>query len=215
MKYKLYNKAEVAPLSHHILCGRGIEYDDVDLWLKAEEWLVNDWRELGKDVMRQAVDLVAKTIENKGHIMVVVDSDADGFTSAAIFINYVCKIAPDYAKTHIKYYLHAGKQHGLQDYTKEVSDVYDLIVCPDSASNDYEQHEFWINKGSKILILDHHEAPHTSEIEGVVTINNQLCDYSNKNFSGAGITWQWCRAYDEIMGYNYASNFLDLCALGL
>lgn len=214
MKYKLYNQAEVAPLSHHILCGRGMAYDDVNQWLEAEEWLINDWVRLGIDAMRKAVQVVNEVIESNGHIMVIVDSDADGFTSAAIFINYIYKIAPVYAKTHIDYYLHTGKQHGLQDYTEDTGDIYDLIVCPDSASNDYEQHEFWAKHGSKILILDHHEAPHISEVEGVITINNQLCDYPNKDFSGAGIAWQWCQAYDEIMEYDYAKDLVDLCALG-
>ena len=214
MKYKLYNQAEVAPLSHHILCGRGVAYDDVNSWLAAREDEINPWTALGEDVMRKAVQVVNEIIESDGHIMVIVDSDADGFTSAAIFINYIYKVAPFYAKTHIDYYLHTGKQHGLQDYTEDTGDIYDLIVCPDSASNDYEQHEYWTAKGSKILILDHHEAPHKSELEDVITINNQLCDYSNKDFSGAGVAWQWCRAFDEVMDYNYANELVDLCALG-
>ena len=214
LKYKLYNQVEVAPLVHHILCGRGISYDDVDAWLNAGEEQINSWRNLGETTMNDAVHLVADIISENKNIMVIVDSDADGFTSAVIFINYLYKIAPNYAKNHIDYYLHSGKQHGLQDYTEEVETVYDLIVCPDSSSNDYEQHQHWINKGSKILILDHHEAPHISPIEGVITINNQLCDYSNKDFSGAGIAWQWCRAYDEICGYSFAKDLIDLCALG-
>lgn len=214
MKYKLYNEVEVAPLIHHILCGRGMAYDDVDTWLKAEKDQINNWTSLGEEAMTTAVDLVAETILQNKSIMVIVDSDADGFTSSAIFINYLYKIAPEYVKKYVKYYLHSGKQHGLQDYTEEVETVYDLIVCPDSSSNDYEQHQYWIDKGSKILILDHHEAPHISPIEGVITINNQLCDYPNKDFSGAGIAWQWCRAYDEIYKNDYAKDLIDLCALG-
>lgn len=214
MKYKLYNQVEIAPLTHHILTGRGMKYDDVERWYSASEEEISDWVGLGEGAMRAAVDLIAEAIEQKGSMMVIVDSDADGFTSAAIFINYIYKIAPDYAKNYIEYYLHTGKQHGLQDYTEDVSEVYDIIVCPDSASNDYEQHEYWTAKGSKILILDHHEAPHISPTDGVITINNQLCDYSNKDFSGAGIAWQWCRACDEIYGYDYAKSLTDLCALG-
>ena len=214
MKYKLYNQAEVAPLSHHILCGRGIEYDDVNAWLAAEEDEISHWTMLNGETMHTAVELVAEMINKNKDIMVIVDSDADGFTSAAIFINYIYKIAPEYAKTHIEYYLHSGKQHGLQDFTEDTGDIYDLIVCPDSASNDYEQHEFWAKQGSKILILDHHEAPHISEVEGVITINNQLCDYPNKDFSGAGIAWQWCRAFDDMSGFNFAKDLVDLCALG-
>lgn len=215
VKYKLYNEVEVTPLTHHILCGRGMKYDDINLWLNAsEEGSINNWVGLGEGVMRQAVQRVKEAIYNNDAISVIVDSDADGFTSAAIFINYLYKIAPEYVKEYVGYYLHTGKQHGLQDYTENTKYVHNLIVCPDSASNDYEQHQYWSDKGSTILILDHHEAPHISPVKNVITINNQLCDYSNKDFSGAGITWQWCRAFDEIEGYNYANDFLDLCALG-
>ena len=213
MKYKLYNQAQVAPLLHHILTGRGMKYDDVERWYNASEEEISDWVGLGEGAMRAAVNLIAEAIEQNKSMMVIVDSDADGFTSAAIFMNYIYKINEDYGKT-IEYYLHTGKQHGLQDYTEDISEVYDIIVCPDSASNDYEQHEYWTAKGSKILILDHHEAPHVSPIDGVITINNQLCDYSNKDFSGAGIAWQWCRAFDEIYNYDYAKDLVDLCALG-
>ena len=39
--------------------------------------------------------------------------------------------------------------------------------------------------GVDIIILDHHEAPHKSK--DAITINNQLCDYPNKQFCGGGV----------------------------
>ena len=120
MKYKLYNEVEVAPLIHHILCGRGMAYDDVDTWLKAEKDQINNWTSLGEEIMTTAVDLVAKTILQNKSIMVIVDSDADGFTSSAIFINYLYKIAPEYVKKYVKYYLHSGKQQGNESNRYEL-----------------------------------------------------------------------------------------------
>ena len=46
-----------------------------------------------------------------------------------------------------------------------------LIICPDSASNDYEQHRIFKEHGIDILILDHHEAD-GGYSEDAVTINN-------------------------------------------
>lgn len=191
-----------------------MDYGDVDTWLNAGSDQINSWTALGRDNIESAVDLVMDIVACNKSTMVIVDSDADGFTSAALFINYLYKLFPNYVKEHVTYYLHSGKQHGLQDYTEEIDAVYDLIVCPDSASNDYEQHQYWVDRGSKILILDHHEAPHVSPVQGVTTINNQLCDYPNKDFSGVGITWQWCKAVDELCGFDYADDLIDLCALG-
>ena len=63
-----------------------------------------------------------------------------------------------------------------------------------------------------VIVLDHHEAAIVSP--NAIIINNQLCDYPNKQFSGVGITWQFCRYLDSLMKTDYAQNYLDLVALG-
>jgi single-stranded-DNA-specific exonuclease len=45
---------------------------------------------------------------------------------------------------------------------------WDLIVLPDSSSNDYEEHKELADMGYDILVLDHHEADHYSEFATVV-----------------------------------------------
>ena len=58
-------------------------------------------------------------------ILIVVDSDNDGFTSATIMYNYLKDLAPE---LEIDYVLHEGKQHGLEDHIKglleEVFHIY-------------------------------------------------------------------------------------------
>ena len=77
-------------------------------------------------------------------------------------------------------------------------------------SNDYACHEKLKEKGITVCILDHHEAPHKSQ--DAITINNQLCDYPNKQLCGGGIVWQVCRAFDEILGVSFAEQYIDLAA---
>ena len=67
--------------------------------------------------------------------------------------------------------------------------------------------------GMQTIILDHHEAEHISE--DAIIINNQLSDYPNKNLSGAGVVWQFCKYLDSLLEKNIADNYLDLVALGL
>ena len=62
---------------------------------------------------------------------------------------------------------------------------FSLVIAPDSSSNDYEQHKELKDKGILTIILDHHLADHLSEY--AITINNQLCDYPNKELSGVGV----------------------------
>jgi len=89
---------------------------------------------------------------------------------------------------------------------------FELIIIPDAASNDYEYHKKLKDEGRTIIILDHHEAPKISE--DAIVINNQLSDYPNKQLSGAGVVWQFCRHFDKIRGGFNADQYIDLCALG-
>ena len=112
--------------------------------------------------------------------------------------------------------MHSGKQHGLSDCLNTIvssPNKYNLVICPDSSSNDYKEHQILDEYGIGVLILDHHLADHISE--DAITINNQLSDYPNKELSGVGVTWQFCRYIDSILKNNYADNFIDLVALGL
>ena len=103
-----------------------------------------------------------EVIDNGDDATVIVDCDVDGFTSAAILFNYLYSLYPSWCCDHLSYLLHKGKEHGLSDLVEEIPGRTRLIICPDSASNDYEQHEFIVGL-SDILILDHHEALHESE----------------------------------------------------
>ena len=110
--------------------------------------------------------------------------------------------------------MHIGKQHGLSDFDfNNIENLnLGLVICPDSASNDYEYHKKLKDFGINILVLDHHEAEKISE--DAIIINNQLSDYPNKDFSGVGVTWQFCRYLDDLLHKDFANKYLDLVALG-
>ena len=90
---------------------------------------------------------------------------------------------------------------------------FELLLVPDAGSNDYEAHAALKSKGIDIIILDHHLADKISA--DAIVINNQLCNYPNKELSGVGVVYQFCRYIDEKMKTNYANYYLDLVALGL
>jgi len=149
-------------------------------------------------------------------ILLVVDSDVDGFTSSAIMWNYIKAIAPE---QDITYVLHNNKQHGLQDHAQKILDgniKYDLIILPDSSSNDYEYHEML---KTKCLVLDHHEIDEGQPLsQYACIINNQMSPtYANKDLTGAGVAWQFCR-YHEAQTRSQggiAGPLIDLAALGI
>lgn len=97
-------------------------------------------------------------------ITVVVDADADGFTSAAIFLNYMYDLysynqSKTETLTKLRYILHSGKQHGLEDVIDQLlEDDSSLVVIPDAGTNDVEQMQKLIDAGKTILCMDHHES---------------------------------------------------------
>ena len=223
MKTKLVNKDIRENYINELLMERGLSSKELQYFLE-----VPDDSALQKpcdfDYIEQAADMFEEmtVATNQDTIVIIVDSDVDGFTSAAIFIQYLRKWNPE---VNILPILHQGKGHGLSDTYKNIIDGYmsglgDIryVVIPDAGSNDFEYIE-QLGKEFNIhcLILDHHIVePDTHFSEYAVIINNQLSPmYKNKDLCGAGVTWQFCRYYDMIKNTNYADEFIDLAALGI
>ena len=155
--------------------------------------------------------MLIRHVSQNDKIFIQVDSDCDGYTSAAILINYLNCLFPHFVQTKISYRIHDGKQHGL--LTDTIPNDIKLVIAPDSSSNDYTEHEELAKRGIDVLVLDHHEAEEYSKFACV--INNQMCDYPNKSLSGAGVVYKFCCYLDKLLNSNYAEDFLDLATVGL
>ena len=165
--------------------------------------------------MREGAKMLIKHINNNDKAFIIVDSDCDGYCSSAIFLNYLNRHFPHWIQNQVEYFMHDGKQHGLGD--ANIGDLiqrdFKLVICPDSASNDYEQHQVLKEHGIDVLVLDHHEAEKVSEYACI--INNQLCDYPTKSLCGGAVVYKFCCYIDKLMGTNYAIDYEDLTALAL
>lgn len=168
---------------------------------------------LGEDNLKKGLKLLLSVINKEENAIIVVDCDCDGYTAAALLINYLYCLFPTWVNNHLTWIMHDSKQHGLSDCINTILTQHPaLVICPDASSNDYKEHELLDINDIFVLILDHHLADFESP--NAITINNQLCDYPNKELSGVGVTWQFCRYIDSILKNNYADNFIDLVALG-
>lgn len=213
MKYKLlkpmnqkYNALE------QIMVNRNIPYEEIKHYLNTTDEDINSPSALGENIKKGA-EMLCSHIMNYQKALVICDCDCDGFTAAALLLNYLHDQFPSWVENYVKWYVHDGKQHGLSDVMDYINQKdFNLIICPDSASNDYSQHKELSKRNIDVLVLDHHEAEEISNYACI--INNQLSDYPNKELSGVGITWQFCRYLDEILKSNKADYYLDLVALG-
>ena len=212
MRYQLIKPInENYSVTQQILTNRNIPINKINNYLFTSDADVAPPEALGQDKLRQAAAALISTISNKGIALLVIDSDCDGFTSSAILLNYLHDFFPTWVQHNIDYYLHQGKQHGLAD-VRHLDKEYDLLIVPDAGSNDVNQCQAFSKYGSKIIVLDHHLCDVKND--HAIVINNQLSNYPNKDFSGAGVVWQFCRYLDKLLKVSNADNYLDLVALG-
>lgn len=199
-----------------VLYNRGIKTKkEMTKYMNTTDDDINSFTYFGITPLKNAAAALITTINNNEDAIVIVDSDCDGYVSSSTLINYLYDLFPAWVQNHLTWFMHSGKQHGLSDFPIDKIDNPNLklIICPDSSSNDYTYHQQLAEKGIKVIVLDHHEADKISE--HAIVINNQLSDYPNKDLAGVGVTWQFCKYLDSLMGEDYADKYLDLVALGL
>ncbi len=205
MKYKLIGSNDylINPVEV-ILNNRGIK--DVHRFLNVNESYTHDWILLRN--IEKAADCLLYHLNNENKIYVQVDSDFDGAASSTILINYIKHLFP---KSNIAWRVHEDKNHGV--VLKDVPNDTKLVIIPDAGSNQYKEHQKLKEKGMDVIVLDHHLCERESEY--AIVVNNQLSpEYPNKNFSGCGIVYKFCKALDHKLGVQHADYFLDLVAVG-
>ena len=192
-----------------VLANRGIIPANVEHYLHTTDADILDPKALMN--MEPGVRLLIKHISQNDKVLIQIDSDCDGYTSAAHLINYLNCLFPGFVQNNIYYRIHTGKQHGI--ILDTIPEDVKLVIAPDSSSNDYEVHAALAERGVDVLVIDHHEADQISEHACI--INNQLCDYPTKSLSGVGMVYKFCSYIDELLNVDYADQFLDLVALGM
>lgn len=223
MKYELIQKPDDKySAKQQVLINRGIPFENLAQYMNLTDDVINDPEVFGKELMGVAANCFFSHINSDSDVCIIVDCDCDGYTSAAILINYIYDLTSEkYIDQHVSWYMHEGKTHGLSDSFDWVEDIGpDLLIIPDAGSNDIEYLQKLEDSGIDVIILDHHEVEEidfwrTEHHPRLFLINSQSPEYPNKFLSGAGVVWQFCRYVDKIKNTDYANEYLDLVALGL
>ena len=219
MKYKLIKPVQKNYSTiEQILTNRNIQYSEIQHYLNSTDKDINSPLLLGENLLKNAATAIIKHIQANDKCAIVCDCDCDGFTSAALMGNYLYELFPAWTETNVSYLFHEGKQHGLNDLIEQINQLeVSLIIVPDAGTNDLDAHKIITAKGIDLIILDHHLIEQKDKNTKAIIINNQDSDmeYPNKELSGVGVVWQFCRYLDSLLKQNKADNFLDLVALGL
>ena len=165
--------------------------------------------------MSEAIQTAHKILSQPSKIFIQVDSDCDGYTSAAILINYIKRRYPN---TTINWHLHSGKEHGV--IVSTVPEDTQLVFIPDAGSNQFNEQKQLADKNIPIIILDHHDISDYDKLAttSAIIVNNQISPQcSNKSLSGAGVVYKFIKAIDKTYFNNnhIFHDYGDLAAIGI
>lgn len=212
MKYNLLgNNYSSDSLIKSILKNRGIQnVDKIICPTHEDDTNVNELPNI-----KQGIEMLQRNLTK--HILLLVDSDVDGNTSAAIMLKYIKFINP---LANVSYYIHSRKAHGITneflEYVKEK--MPDMIIITDAGTNDVANREIISNQmGIDLLIIDHHAEGFYTEKGGILINNHSTCPKNNinKNLTGAGMTFLFCKALEQIYNTGRLNSLIDLAMMGL
>ena len=193
-----------------ILYNRGIK--DFKQYLKAvngevplQDYIYLHGAERAAAAIEKTIDILRHN--NTMYMVCIVDSDCDGFTSSAFFINFCTTYYGSWVKYRTKFLFHEGKQHGLSDHIDNIvahADTIAAVIIPDAGSNDIEQLRQLEALNIPCIIMDHHEVenPDITFNDSIVICNNQIGIYDNKELSGVGVVYQVCRIINITQNQN-------------
>ena len=207
----------------NVLINSGI--DNIDLFLEPDsstQSSLNNFTNL-EEAAKQIIAFIAT---NK-NITVLVDSDADGYTSSALTVNIIKDIINTFeSESEVNYLVHEGKFHGLTNSVMDnIQDVdTDLLIIPDAASNDIDNLLTLSTANYNILVIDHHEIEdetYIDMIENVTVVNNQRSDNEkvSKWLTGAGMVYKVFEKVYELIETSDEklkplTDYLDLVSIG-
>ena len=161
----------------------------------------------------KAYDIVSKYIcvIEPFKIGILYDVDTDGITAGTIIDQYLQKlgIIPSV-------FINCGKIHGLiktKSYWNEITKL-DLLIIVDSLNDSPDTYiELKKEHNVDVVILDHHQIKY--ELSNEYTLVSSQNEYGNEWLSGAGVTWKFCKYFDEQHGTTYSDDLVDLAAVGI
>ena len=207
----------------NVLINSGI--DNIDLFLEPNSSTQSSLDSF-TNLEEAAKQIIAFIATNK-NITVLVDSDADGYTSSALTVNIIKDIINTFeSESEVNYLVHEGKFHGLTNSVMDnIQDVdTDLLIIPDAASNDIDNLLTLSTANYNVLVIDHHEIEdetYIDMIENVTVVNNQRSDNKevSKWLTGVGMVYKVFEKVYELIETSDEklkplTDYLDLVSIG-
>lgn len=167
--------------------------------------------------MEKAVSRINQSLENKEHIVIYGDFDADGVTSTSLLFKTL-----RYLDANVSYFIPDRSEdgHGLNSalVCRLISSKKaKLIITVDCGISNYSEISLAKSLGTDVIITDHHEA-HEIIPPAYAIINPKLGQINDLNFkylAGVGVAYKLaCALLESHNKQEYADELLPLVAIG-
>lgn len=164
--------------------------------------------------MNEAIERLAKAINNREKIVIYGYYDVDGITSVSLLL-----LLLRYLNADVEYFIPENIDMDREISYEVVKNHIkflgaNLIITVGSGINSPNEVELCKKLGIDVIITDYREV--NSEIPKAIVINPKQpqCQYPFKNLSGAGVTYKLAEAIAQYYRVRCASKYMDLCMLG-
>jgi len=207
--YKIMNKCnglDAEEIIEKILDSRGIK--DVQHFLNPEESDLIPLKQLiGIDKGREIIE---KGIDEGKKFGIFYDVDLDGISAGTIGYRYLKNYT-----NNVECYINQGKAHGLLGQDLSRFKELDILIVVDSLDGDITSYKDIAESGVQIIALDHHLISDKIPYDDYITLISSQRNYDNKELSGSGVVWKFCKYLDEYFMEDFADEYLDLAACGI
>src|SRR5579859_992177 len=217
-QFQAVEEAGIDSLHAQLLYNRGIKtVEEMKAFIRAQYDETRD--PLTLIDMPRAVARIRQALENREHITVYGDYDADGVTSSALLFRVLRTLKqPDAALDyHIPHRLRDGCGLNIAALDQLKARGTQLIITTDFASSDVEQVAYAQAQGMDVIITDHHHPP--AELPQAWAMVNPWrpdCAYGERYLCGVGIAFKLSQALYRAYGRDREEemDLLDLVAVG-
>ncbi|PCL94135.1 single-stranded-DNA-specific exonuclease RecJ [Paenibacillus lautus] len=144
--------------------------------------------------MREAVPRIRKALEDREHILIYGDYDADGVSSTSLMIHLMRYLGASY-DIYIPHRSNEG--YGLHNHALDWAHQQgvSLVITVDTGISAVEQIAYANSLGIDVIVTDHHEPPEVLP-EAYALINPKIptCPYPFKGLAGVGVAYKLAQA---------------------
>lgn len=166
--------------------------------------------------METAANIINLWINRGVEIGILIDDDADGYTSSAMLYQYLNqKIKTEKSKSTLIPIISPHKEHGfckLFENYQFTEDMPQQVLVPDAGSNDVNYMKKLTDAGISFIIMDHHDIEKPAQrffeknINSSCLLVNNMASYDddpNKELTGVGMVYKTLQTLNALTNKDY------------